>query len=124
VTPCPCRAAPRRGDGPCPAPAPATLILRSRFPVLTIWAKDHAGPTAETWRPQDVLITRRGFDPEPHLLPEGGHTLARHLKGRLTLAEAVTATQAIDPAADMAALLTLFLSSGALTLDPPRSEGP
>ena len=44
--------------------------------------------------------------------------------GRLTLAEAVTATQAIDPDVDASAILTLILSSGALTLDPPRSEGP
>jgi hypothetical protein len=32
----------------------------------------------------------------------------------------VTATQAIDPDVDASAILTLFLSSGALTLDPPR----
>jgi hypothetical protein len=108
-----------------PRLAPATLILRSRFPVLTIWQKNTGRPDLRiTWRPQDVLIARRGFDPELHLLPKGGHTLARHLKGRLTLAEAVTATQAIDPDVDASAILTLILSSGALTLDPPRSEGP
>jgi hypothetical protein len=108
-----------------PRLAPATLILRSRFPVLTIWQKNTGRPDlTDRLAPRDVLITRRGFDPELQLLPEGGHTLARHLKGRLTLAEAVTATQAIDPDVDASAILTLFLSSGALTLDPPRSEGP
>ncbi|AHM02700.1 hypothetical protein roselon_00245 [Roseibacterium elongatum DSM 19469] len=49
-------------------------------------------------------------------------TLARHLKGHLTLAEALTATQAAHPGADMAALLTLFLTSGALTLDTATPE--
>jgi hypothetical protein len=71
-----------------------------------------------------VLITRRGFDPEPQASAPGGHTLARHLKGRLTLAEAVTATQAIDPDVDASAILTLILSSGALTLDPPIPPDP
>ena len=70
------------------------------------------------------IITRPDFDPVPHPLPEGGHTLARHLKGRLTLAEAVTTTQTLDPEVDASALLTLFLSSGALTLDAPHTEGP
>jgi hypothetical protein len=64
-----------------------------------------------------VLIARRRFDPVPHLLPPGGLTLARALKGRLTLSEAMTRTLADHPKADIAALLTLFFTSGALTLD-------
>jgi hypothetical protein len=113
-----------------PRLAPATLILASRFPVLTIWRKNGSEPDLKVeMRPETVLITRPQFDPRPQLLPEGGHTLARHLKGRLTLAEAVTAAQSIDADADASALLTLFLTSGALTLDPPhdptpRPEGP
>jgi hypothetical protein len=101
-----------------PRLAPATLILASRFPVLSIWLRNTTEPhLVPQRRPETVLITRPGYDPVPHALPRGGHTFARHLKGRLTLAEAVTATQAIDPEADIPAILTLFLSSGALTLD-------
>jgi hypothetical protein len=108
-----------------PRLAPATLILRSRFPILSIWEKNTGQPDLEiAWRPETVLITRPGFDPRPQRLPEGGHTLARHLKGRLTLAEAVIATQTHDTEADASAILTLFLSSGALTLDHPDPEGP
>jgi len=65
-----------------------------------------------------VLIARHHFDPAPHLLPLGGLALARALKGRLTLAEALTRTLAEHPEADVAALLTLVFTSGALTLDP------
>jgi hypothetical protein len=78
-------------------------------------------PDLDRLAPRDVLITRRGFDPEPQASAPGGHTLARHLKGRLTLAEAVTATQAIDPDVDASAILTLILSPPARspsTLDP------
>lgn len=108
-----------------PRLAPATLILRARFPVLTIWQRNTGQPDLRIdWQPETVLITRPGFDPAPRLLPPGGHTLARHLKGRLTLAEAVTAMQTLEPEADAAALLTLFLGAGALTLDPTQPEGP
>jgi hypothetical protein len=67
--------------------------------------------------PQDVMIARKGFDPVPHLLPQGGLTLARALKGRLTLAEAMTRTLADHPTADIAALVSLMFTSGALTRD-------
>jgi hypothetical protein len=106
-----------------PRLAPATLILRARHPVLSIWRRNTDAPDlAIDWRPETVLITRRGFDPEPQALPPGGHTLARHLKGRMTLAEAVTATQTLEPEVDASALLTLMLSSGALTLDPSDTD--
>lgn len=108
-----------------PRLSPATLILSSRFAVHDIWAfttlKGAPKPGGDA---QDVMITRPAFDPEPHLLPEGGFTLARHLKGKLTLQAALTATITQHPAADMAALMTLFLTSGALTLDPAKDPAP
>lgn len=105
-----------------PRLAPATLVLSSRFPVFGIWryntvaGAERPGPGAE-----DVLIARPGFDPAPHLLPPGGRALARAFKGRLTLAEALARAMAEVPEADPAALLTLFLTSGALTLDAPAA---
>jgi hypothetical protein len=96
-----------------PRLAPATLILRSRFPVLSIWQKNTGRPTSgSTWRPRRA-DRPEGLRPRVAPFPKGGHTLARHLKGRLTLAEAVTATQAIDPDVDASAILTLFLSARA-----------
>jgi hypothetical protein len=102
-----------------PRLAPATLILSSRFAIHDIWRfnAEHGAPKPRAIA-QDVIITRPGFDPKPHLLPVGGFTLARHLKTHNTIAEALTATLAIDAGADPAALLSLFLTTGALTLDP------
>jgi hypothetical protein len=100
-----------------PRLAPATLILQSPFPVLSIWLRNTAEPGRKIEpRPETVLISRKDYDPRPALLPRGGLALARHLKGRLTLAEALTATQALNPEADAGALLTLFLDPGLLTL--------
>lgn len=101
-----------------PRLAPATLILSSRHPVFAIWRFNHeAGAPKPDPAPQDVLIARKGYDPAPHLLPPGGLVLARALKGRLTLAEAMTRTLAAHPTADIAALVTLLFTSGALTND-------
>lgn len=101
-----------------PRLAPSTLVLSSRHPILDIWrfarGFDSTNPKAVA---QDLLIARPGFDPTPHLLPEGGLTFLRALKGRLTLAEALTHAQTLHPAADPAAILTRVLSAGALTLE-------
>jgi len=106
-----------------PLLAPATLVLSSRFAIHDIWRYNaEPGAPKPGTAAQDVILTRPGFDPQPHLLPESGITLARHLKGKLTLSEALMATLAIAPGADAAALVSLFLSTGALTLDAP--EGP
>ena len=101
-----------------PRLAPATLVLSSRHPVYAIWRynTEADAPTPDP-APQDVMIARKGYDPVPHLLPQGGLTLARALKGRLTLAEAMTRTLADHPTADIAALVTLMFTSGALTHD-------
>ena len=101
-----------------PRLAPATLVLSSRHPVFAIWRynTETDAPRPDPI-PQDVMIARKGFDPVPHLLPQGGLTFARALKGRLTLAEAMTRTLADHPSADIAALVSLMFTSGALTRD-------
>lgn len=119
-------AAPLALDGQDPAAllaarprlAPATLVLPSRFPVLAIWrrATDAAAPRPVPG-PTEVLITRPVYDPVARALPRGGRAVARRLKGRLTLADALTEAQAEDPDLDAAAVLTALLGSGALTLD-------
>ncbi|MBF9035548.1 DUF2063 domain-containing protein [Rhodobacterales bacterium HKCCE2091] len=102
-----------------PRMAPASLVVRSAFPILDIWrANREPGAPKPGRAAQDVLVTRPDFDPAPHLLPEGGIAFARHLKGRTTLAEAMAGTMAEVPGADVSALLTLFVQTSALTLDP------
>jgi len=100
-----------------PRLAPATLLVASPHPILSIWRfnmepgapKPQAGAEA-------VLITRPDFDPAPHLLPPGGLALARALDGTTTVGAALEVTLAAAPRADIAALLTVMLGTGALTL--------
>jgi hypothetical protein len=101
-----------------PRMAPASLIFSSRFAVYDIWRMHHETDAPKP-KPgaQDIMITRPEFDPMPHILPAGGFTFARYLKGKNTLEAAMTATLADTPTADIAKILNLFLTTGALTLD-------
>lgn len=100
-----------------PVLAPATQIIASPFPIHGIWRRNtqtgapKPQPTAET-----VMITRPEFDPIPHLLPPGGLAFAQALDGRATVALALERAVDAVPGLDLAPLLTLFLTSGALTL--------
>jgi hypothetical protein len=100
-----------------PVLAPAAQIVASPYPIHGIWRRNtqtdapKPQPTAET-----VMITRPEFDPVPHLLPAGGAAFAGALDGRTTIALALERSIEAEPGIDLAPLLTLFLTSGALTL--------
>ena len=92
--------------------APAVQLLRSDWPVLSIW-RAHTDPDAPKPRPgaEDVVILRPGFDPVPHLLPRGGAAVLTALSAGATLGEAGEfATES-----DISALFGLLLAGGALT---------
>lgn len=102
-----------------PRLSPATLVLSSPYPVLDIWRFARGlGEKPGTSAAQDVLIARPAFDPVPTVLPPGGLSFLRALKGKRSLAEALIHSQALHPEADAAAILSAVLAAGALTLDP------
>jgi Putative DNA-binding domain len=51
---------------------PSLRLVRSGWPVVSIWAANHAGGPAPQPAAEDALILRPEFDPRPHLLPPGG----------------------------------------------------
>ncbi len=106
-----------------PRLAPATHVLTSRFPIFGIWQMNMQ-PDAPKPRPvaEDVLVTRVNFDPVPHLLPTGGAAFAQALDGETPIAGAIEACMAAAPRADIAAILTLFLGSAALTLSSGKVQ--
>jgi hypothetical protein len=94
--------------------APAVRLVRSRWPILSIWrfntSAESPRPVAE---PQDVVVVRPAYDPEPLLLPPGGADFIMALKRRDALGNAVDAAE--TPGFHLAPLLTLLLSAGAIT---------
>ncbi|MFM2356924.1 MAG: hypothetical protein RLZZ528_2660 [Pseudomonadota bacterium] len=93
--------------------APAVTILRSDWPVHSIWAahqRNAPRPTART--AQDVLILRPEFDPEPHLLSPGAADVIEALVEGQRLADALDAAR---PETDIPAILGLLIGQGAIT---------
>ncbi|MEM9872054.1 MAG: DNA-binding domain-containing protein [Pseudomonadota bacterium] len=96
--------------------APAIQLIPSQWPLFDIW---HYNTLADAPKPQaiaqPVLITRAAFDPEPHALTAAQHAwLAACLAGA-SLSQAQDQATALDPEFDLAPLLGLLLSHGALT---------
>jgi hypothetical protein len=91
--------------------APSLRLVRSAWPIHAIWrANTEAGPAPEPGG-EDVVILRPGFDPRPHLLTTGGGDLVAELHAGRTLEVALAA---VGAEVDLAAVLTLLLSQGAV----------
>ncbi|MBU1316107.1 MAG: DNA-binding domain-containing protein [Alphaproteobacteria bacterium] len=97
---------------------PAAAILRSAFPVVTIWAMN-AGelPAAAIadWTPQDALVVRPHLVVEVLRLPPGGAVFLEALTDGMTLTTAAEAAMAADAAFDLAANLAGALGAGAFS---------
>lgn len=92
--------------------APALRIVRSRWPIHAIWAANMRGaPPPQAAEPQDVLVTRPGFDPEPVLLPAGAASFLQALLAGQTFGEAFDQAGPFD----LTATLGLLLAGGAIT---------
>ncbi|MDW4550492.1 DNA-binding domain-containing protein [Defluviimonas sp. D31] len=77
--------------------APAVRALRSRWPIHAIWAanaRDGAAPKQAT--PEDVVILRPNFDPEPLLLPAGAAPFVEALIAGRSVGEALDAAGEFD----------------------------
>ncbi len=92
--------------------APALRIIRSDWPVHGIWAANMRGAEPpKAARPEDVLITRPAFDPEPVRLPEGAAGFIAALQAGQTFGDAFDAAGTFD----LTATLGLLLSGAAIT---------
>lgn len=101
--------------------APAIRLIRSVWPVHDIWRfatqKGAAKPAA---RAQDVLVTRPDYDPELHVLPEGGAAFLGAIQTGATLTKACEAGEIETEAFDLAAMLGLLLQTGAIIAVTPE----
>ncbi|WP_421704780.1 DNA-binding domain-containing protein [Aliiroseovarius sp.] len=93
--------------------APATRVVRSPWPIHSVWMATNQGGPAPTPAAQDVLITRPELDPQLTLLPAGGaefiEALAKHSFG-----EALATAQRAAPNFDLTTTLGALISGGAI----------
>lgn len=97
---------------------PSLRIVRSRFPVVTIWAMNageaELGPVDET-QAEDALVMRPEFNVFVTQLPPGGAAFLLGLAAGKNLAAAAGASIADHPAFDLTANLAGLINSGAMT---------
>jgi Putative DNA-binding domain len=91
--------------------APSVRLVRSRWPVLSIWVANTEGGPQPTPGPEDVLILRPGFDPRPHRLPAGGGAFVQGLLQGQTLGQCLDRAGA---GLDLPAVLSLLVAGGAI----------
>ncbi|WP_299687482.1 DNA-binding domain-containing protein [uncultured Tateyamaria sp.] len=102
--------------GSCLQLAPAVQLIPSPWPLFDIWRYNTvAGAPKPQATAQSVLITRAGFDPEPHALTAAQYAWLHACQTGANLTEAQDSASATDPAFDLAPLLGLLLQHGALT---------
>lgn len=89
--------------------APSLRLVRSPFPVFGIWQATRGGPPPAA-AAQDVAILRPGFDPAPHLLPQGGAGMIAALHRGVVLEHAA---HGLDGAA-LTQVLTCLIENNAL----------
>lgn len=96
---------------------PSLSILRSSYPVVTIWAMN-AGemPLApiEDWQREDALVVRPAMTVHVHRLGPGGADFLAALASGRPLGEAIETAAAADPRFDLTQNLAGALQSGAL----------
>ncbi|MCV2868200.1 DNA-binding domain-containing protein [Defluviimonas sp. WL0002] len=85
---------------------PPTRLLRSRWPIRSIWAANVLGENPpKAAAAEDVLIVRPEFDPEPVLLPNGAGDFIAALMEGAQLSEALDRA----PEMDLTAALTILV---------------
>jgi len=107
---------------------PSLRVVRSEFPVLTLWRTNIAG-AVPIWVDlnaggQEVLINRPGADVELRPLPPGGAAFIEALGEGLCLLDSMRCALVVDDRFDLAVNLAGFVDAGALVkldLAPCRS---
>ena len=96
-------------------PHPSIGIIRSPYPIVTIWAMNSGErelAPIENWRGEDALVARPYLEVEVRALPPGGAAFLLALAGDRPLGEAAEAALADDPDFDLAGNLAGLIGSG------------
>ncbi len=90
--------------------APALRLIRSDWPIWSIWTTGGEAPLPPT-ESTDVVVLRPGFDAIPHPLPAGGGRFLGALLDGQSLGRALSAA---PENLDLTAILTLLLHGNGL----------
>lgn len=91
--------------------SPALRLIRSDWPVMSIWSAAIKSGPAPQMLAEDILILRPEFDPQPHLLPTGGADFIHALLEGKTFQAALSRA---DDTLDLTAVLSLLIQGQAI----------
>jgi len=94
--------------------APSMRLLRSDWPVGSIWHAHHGGAKPASGA-EAILIARLDFDPVPHVVPPGGIDLIEALLAGETLGRAVGRMPPDFQESKISTVLGLLLNCGAIS---------
>lgn len=97
---------------------PSLQILRSLYPVVTIWAMnsgDAEPASIEDCGPEDALVVRPHLDVAVRRLPAGGAAFLHALASGSSLGDAAASATADHPAFELAANLAGLIGAGLAT---------
>ena len=98
---------------------PAARLVRSAYPIVSLFTANRDGAVTETIRlpdhGEDGLVVRPRFDVEVMALPEGGGVFAEMLAAGRPLADAAAAAQEAHSFFDLSTNLANLLRAGAFT---------
>ena len=92
--------------------APSLRLVRSCWPVVSIWAANHEAGAVPVMTAEDALILRPEFDPRPQVLPVGGAAFVLGLQAGRSLGESV---DMVNETLDFATVLGLLVLGRAIT---------
>lgn len=92
---------------------PSTQLLKSRFPVVSVWeANQHAGDNSlDLWQTECALIVRPHLKVEVRRLTPGAFELFKALFERLTIGEAIACATASTRDFDLAECFSALVSA-------------
>src|SRR5216684_3320406 len=108
---------------------PSVEIVRSRYPIVTIWAMNNGEQelaAIENWRSEDALVVRPYLDVEVRTLPPGGAAFLLALAGGRLFDEATEVALVDDSNFDLTSNLAGLIGSGLvrdIILPEQRSTG-
>jgi hypothetical protein len=92
--------------------APPLRLVRSPWPVVSIWEANHEGGASPRPVAEDALVLRPEFDPRPTRLPLGGAAFVAGLIEGRALGDCVDRA---GPDLDLAAVLGVMIAGKAIT---------
>ncbi len=94
--------------------APSARLMRSGFPACGIWRANALSEPRPKMTPEDILVVRRGYDPEPVLLPPGGYEIMERLLAGASLMDACDHAASACGEVRLDETLSILVSYGAI----------